>query len=65
MTYIEENCDEGINHLLDESAGTWLLNDKNYGDALFEITRKCLEEKRRRPEMIDVASVLMELINDI
>lgn len=66
MTYIEDSCDDGtISHLLDETAGSWLLKDKSYGEAIFQIATKCLEEKRRRPEMVDVTSLLMELVDSI
>lgn len=66
MTYIEENCDDGkIDHLLDQNAGTWIIKDKNYGNALFQIATRCLEEKRRRPEMVDVTPLLLELVEDM
>lgn len=61
-----ENCDqEVIIHLLDHNAGSWETKNKNYGNALFQIASKCLEEKRRRPEMVDVIPLLMELLDDI
>lgn len=66
MTYIQENCEDGnIERFLDANAGNWLLNGVNFGVSLFEIANKCLEEKKRRPEMVQVKDLLTGLIKDI
>lgn len=63
---MQENCEDGdIQRFLDANAGNWIANGTNFGTALFLIANKCLEEKRRRPEMINVEKQLSDLIKDI
>lgn len=65
VTYVEENYEEEkIGDFLDQSAGSWKSSDdKDCGNILFQIAIKCLKEKKRRPEMVDVTPLLMELVN--
>ncbi|XP_060527848.1 interleukin-1 receptor-associated kinase 4-like [Cylas formicarius] len=62
VTHVEDHCDESITPLLDTSVGSWQENDINYGQKLYELAQKCLEEKKKRPSMVEVRDILNDLI---
>lgn len=62
MTHIEHVCEnDEIYDLLDTEAGKWVVNNVNFGREIFNISLKCLEEKKKRPNMVEVTSCLDEL----
>ncbi|XP_071449817.1 interleukin-1 receptor-associated kinase 4-like [Hetaerina americana] len=64
VTHIDEICIEGkISPLLDSRAGTWGL-DESAGQNLFEMALNCLEEKRKRPKMVDVLSSIEIIVSE-
>jgi hypothetical protein len=62
VTHIQDNCQEEIKPLLDNSAGSWTANDINFGQELFEIALECLKEKKERPTITTVSSLLGEVV---
>jgi interleukin-1 receptor-associated kinase 4 len=62
VTHIQDNCQEEIKPLLDTSAGSWTANDINFGQELFEIALECLKEKKERPTITTVSSLLGEVV---
>lgn len=63
---MDEVCEgHEINPLLDMIAGTWTLNGENYGQKLYKIATACLEEKKKRPTMVDVVEQLISLCKDL
>lgn len=63
---MQENCeDDDISPLLDANAGSWSENGVDFGDVLYKIANRCLEEKKRRPDMVEVEGLLKELLKDL
>lgn len=69
ISYVEEECEQDGNNsitpLLDIKAGTWMENGIDFADKLYKISLKCFEEKRKRPNMVDVTNSLDSLIEDL
>lgn len=62
VTHIDENCENGnISPVLDKTAGSWYHNGQSYADEIFSIALKCLEEKKKRPNMVEVTDMLVKL----
>ncbi|KAG8239134.1 hypothetical protein J437_LFUL018739 [Ladona fulva] len=62
VTHVEEICVEGkIAPLLDSQAGDWGCNS-NAAQNLYQVTMECLEEKRKRPKMVDVLEQLEKIV---
>lgn len=63
---MDEICEGNeISPLLDMIAGTWTLNSVNYGQKLYKIAVACLEEKKKRPTMVDVVEQLISICKDL
>ncbi|XP_046400183.1 interleukin-1 receptor-associated kinase 4-like [Ischnura elegans] len=64
VTHVDEICIEGkISPLLDSRAGSWGI-DESAAQNLFEMALSCLEEKRKRPKMVDVLSRLESVVSE-
>lgn len=64
VTHVGENCDEdGIFSLLDQTAGSWKENGVNYAEKIYQIAIMCLEEKKKRPNMVVIRDLLLEFTN--
>ncbi|KAG5898273.1 hypothetical protein JTB14_008617 [Gonioctena quinquepunctata] len=66
ITHIQEMIEnDDIGPLVDKRAGGWEQDDVNYATKLFEISERCLQEKRKRPTMVDVKIALEELTKNL
>ncbi|KAJ8917745.1 hypothetical protein NQ315_005196 [Exocentrus adspersus] len=65
VTHVEDTCENDITPLLDETVGCWKEGDINFAAELFSISRQCLQEKKKRPNMVEVCTQLKELLNKI
>ncbi|XP_044267145.1 putative receptor-like protein kinase At1g72540 [Tribolium madens] len=63
VTHIQENCQNGIKPLLDIAVGSWLANNINFGEKLFEIAMDCLKDKKERPTMTTICGILGDLVH--
>lgn len=54
--------DDNIKPLLDKCAGDWYENGIDFGQSLYEIAMKCLEDKKKRPIMAEVCKYLEDII---
>lgn len=60
---MSDTCeDDLIEPLLDKTAGDWNENDIEFGQLLFEISLQCLEDKKKRPTMVEVSNEMVKLI---
>lgn len=55
---MEDQCEQSIAPILDKSIGTWEENGTNFGEELYAVTLRCLEDKKKRPVMADVVTTL-------
>lgn len=62
VTYIEETVEDSIEFLLDKSAGDW---DVPLAQELFNVSQECLEEKRKRPVILNVLHKLKSLRDNV
>ncbi|KAF2880644.1 hypothetical protein ILUMI_25538 [Ignelater luminosus] len=64
VTHVEEVCeDDSIAPLIDLKAGSWVAQNINFGEELYKIAVRCLEQNRKkRPTMVEVMEELAELI---
>ncbi|XP_018565585.1 probable LRR receptor-like serine/threonine-protein kinase At2g23950 [Anoplophora glabripennis] len=66
VTHIEDKCEnDDIIPLLDHGTGSWQEGGINFADELFKISLKCLEEKKKRPNMVEVTGILEDLLNKL
>lgn len=61
ITHVEELCEDSISPLLDKSVGSWSINNIDFGEQIFAIANQCLEEKKKRPLMVEVNAKLTEI----
>lgn len=55
---MENYQEDSITPLLDTEAGDWSSEGINYSREMYEIALKCLEEKRKRPNMVQIRDML-------
>ncbi|XP_044754822.1 probable LRR receptor-like serine/threonine-protein kinase At2g28960 [Coccinella septempunctata] len=65
ITHVEENCENSIAPLLDTSIGSWSVNGINFGEELYSVAVQCIEEKKKRPVMVDVTETLMTIVSKL
>lgn len=66
VTYIGETVEgDDISDLVDYKAGSWTESTINYALNFYKIAQNCLEEKHRRPTMLQVKVHLDDLIKNI
>ncbi|CAH0554860.1 unnamed protein product [Brassicogethes aeneus] len=67
--YVEEEFDKGAEKcagkLLDKTAGSWSVNNFSFAEDLFKIALKCLEDKKKRPSMVEVTESLSDLLEKV
>lgn len=62
ISHVDEMCeDESILPLLDLQAGSWMENEMHIGEKLYRIATCCLDEKRRRPNMVEVTYMIKNI----
>nr|WMZ41590.1 tube protein [Altica viridicyanea] len=66
VTHIGETIENNdITPILDQRAGSWKQDLRNYGQELFNIAQDCLEEKKKRPTMSQVTIALNKLTREL
>ncbi|XP_072392896.1 uncharacterized protein [Diabrotica undecimpunctata] len=66
VTHIAETIEnDDISVVVDYRAGTWKENNADYAIKFYKISQSCLEEKIRRPTMVQVKTALDDLVKDI
>ncbi|XP_057665263.1 interleukin-1 receptor-associated kinase 4-like [Diorhabda carinulata] len=66
VTYVGETIEgDDISNLVDYKAGCWTEGAINYAKNFYKIAQSCLEEKHRRPTMLQVKVLLDDLIKNI
>lgn len=66
MTHVDDICENNdIMPLLDQGTGSWQEGGTNFARELFKISLKCLEEEKKRPSMVEVATLLEELLSKL
>ncbi|XP_076250194.1 uncharacterized protein LOC143190027 isoform X1 [Rhynchophorus ferrugineus] len=62
FTYVENNCEESIEPLLDKRIGDWKKNDVNFAEKVYNLTVKCLDYKENRPDMVQVVNEIEQMV---
>ncbi|XP_050511305.1 interleukin-1 receptor-associated kinase 4 isoform X2 [Diabrotica virgifera virgifera] len=66
VTHIAETIEnDDISVVVDYRAGTWKENNVDYAMKFYKISQSCLEEKIRRPTMVQIKTALDDLMKDI
>lgn len=65
VTYVEDMCEESIDPILDKSVGLWEENSINFAKDLYSLTLKCLDDKKKRPVMVEVVEILSDIVKNM
>ncbi|CAH1105593.1 unnamed protein product [Psylliodes chrysocephalus] len=66
VTHIGETIEnDEIASIIDYKAGSWIENAVNYAATLYKISQSCLEEKKKRPTMLEVKMVLEQMFGEL